>query len=271
MRELGLINENRLYAYYLSRIEEAAARHQRRIVGWDALPGGSPGNTAVVISENGLDGALVAAASGYDVVVSGKSLDFGRVQSMMEGTPGEPGMVGLEDVYRFEPAPTALAPSDRQRIIGMQAHVWTRVDIAAEQVGALTFPRAAALAEVAWSAPPQRSWTGFLDRMVIQMQRYATLGVGYSEDAFRVDTIVVGHEHTHGSDATGGREHARRVPDLFTSGSPSGPAPATSPSYGPLVHTWSPLEDICEGTESAPADPVRTDDRRRVVRRSLRR
>ena len=48
----------------------------------------------------------------------------------------------------------------------------------------MTFPRAAALAEVAWS-PAAAAWTSadFCARLPAQLARYRALGVPHSEDA----------------------------------------------------------------------------------------
>ena len=54
-----------------------------------------------------------------------------------------------------------------------------------EDVEALTFPRAAALAEVAWTAPNHLRWADFQPRMVAMLNRYSRMGVRYSDEAFR--------------------------------------------------------------------------------------
>ena len=41
----------------------------------------------------------------------------------------------------------------------------------------MAFPRAAALAEVGWSAPERRDWSSFLQRLPAEMDRYEALGL----------------------------------------------------------------------------------------------
>ena len=187
MRELGIINEQRLQRYFFERISALTQKHQRRVVGWDGvMAGGVPADT-VVMTARGIDGALGAAASGHEVVVSSAGeLSFNRPQSAAINervTAGE--ILSLSDVYRFDPAPAALSAQDRDRLVGVQANVWTRTDGNEEDVETMTYPRAAALAEVAWTPPAQLRWGDFQPRMVPMLERYSRMGVRFSDAAFR--------------------------------------------------------------------------------------
>jgi hexosaminidase len=53
-----------------------------------------------------------------------------------------------------------------------------------ERVEHQAFPRAAAIAEVAWSPAGSRDWRGFQARLAAQFARYATLGIDYADSAF---------------------------------------------------------------------------------------
>ncbi len=103
------------------------------------------------------------------------------------GKAGE--ILSLGDVYRFDPAPAALSAQDRSRLIGVQGNVWTSTDGNEEAVEQMTFPRAAALAEIGWTPSAQLRWPDFQPRMVAMMGRYSRLGVRYSDAAFRATGV----------------------------------------------------------------------------------
>ena len=194
MRQLGIANEQRLQRYFLERISAMLTQRNRRLVGWDgALSGGLAANS-VITTGKGIDGALVAAASGYDVIVSSYAgLNLDRRQA--SATPGQAvsdNLVSLEDIYAFDPIPDALSEQERGRMIGIQANIWTGANDTEEQVETMAFPRGAAVAEVAWSPPARGRWSSFLRRMAPQLSRYASLGVRYSDAAFRVMVIPRG-------------------------------------------------------------------------------
>ena len=59
----------------------------------------------------------------------------------------------------------------------MQANIWTEHIRTEQRVEYMTFPRAAALAEVGWSGAGRLDWNGFLARLPDQMSRYRMLGI----------------------------------------------------------------------------------------------
>jgi hexosaminidase len=54
----------------------------------------------------------------------------------------------------------------------------------------MTWPRAAALAEVAWSPASKIDWDSFEKRLATEFTRYRTLGIRYSDDVFAPPRVV---------------------------------------------------------------------------------
>ncbi|MBM0107227.1 family 20 glycosylhydrolase [Steroidobacter sp. S1-65] len=192
MRELGIVNEAGVQRYFFERIGQLTQKHGRRIVGWDSIFGGGvPDST--IMTAHGLDGALGAVASGHDVIVSSASLlSFDRPQAAPNQYAKAGDFLSLAEVYRFDPAPAALSAQDRSRLIGVHANVWTRTDGNEQEIESLTFPRAAALAEIGWTPPSEQRWADFQQRLVTMMGRYSRLGVRFSDAAFRAMAIKRG-------------------------------------------------------------------------------
>ena len=184
MRELGVSNEEGLQRYFVERIGKFLSAHHRRLIGWDEILEGASSRDqkiprdAMIMSWRGIDGALAAVAAGHDAVLSpSPTLYFDNRQSASDTQPGRGHVVSLEDVYRFDPMPASLAPDRRQHILGVQANIWTEHIRTEDRVEYMTFPRAAALAEVGWSAASGRDWAGFLARLPEQMKRYDLLAI----------------------------------------------------------------------------------------------
>jgi hexosaminidase len=51
----------------------------------------------------------------------------------------------------------------------------------------MTFPRAAALAEVAWSPKASLNYQWFKKRLAVQLKRYDAEAITYSKDEFKAD------------------------------------------------------------------------------------
>jgi hexosaminidase len=188
MRELGVTEPAKLQAYFTQRIARFIEKNGRKLVGWDEIlePGLPPG--AVVMSWRGIEGALDAAAKGYDTVLSAHpTLYFDNRQSAArDEPPGRGNVVTLEDVYRFEPMPEKLAPGQRRHVLGLQGNVWTEHIRTEARVAHMAFPRAAAVAELGWSQPQRREWRDFVRRLASQVPRYEALRMASADSAFAV-------------------------------------------------------------------------------------
>ena len=185
MRALGVPDEAALQGYFTARVGRYLAAHGRRLIGWDEiLEGGVPADAAVM-SWRGVAGAIAAAASGHDTVLSPAPTLY--LDNRQGGGPDEPPgrgtVIRLEDVYRFDPLPGPLA-RDAQHVLGVQANLWTEHIRTAADAEYMTWPRAAALAEVGWSAPARLDWDGFRMRLAAEFTRYRALGIHYSDDVF---------------------------------------------------------------------------------------
>jgi len=181
MRKLGVKDEQELQSYFVQRMEKFLNANGRKLIGWDEILEGGVAPNATVMSWRGVEGAVAAAQSGHDTVLSpAPQLYLDHWQFDDDPAPGRSNTLSLEDVYRFDPAPPSLGSEQRKHILGLQANIWTEFMRSGERVEYMAFPRAAALAEVAWSAPAKISWADFQQRLPVQLKRYDTLGIRYA-------------------------------------------------------------------------------------------
>jgi hexosaminidase len=188
MRELGLTEPKGLQGYFTQRIGRYLQSHGRRLVGWDEILEPGLADNAIVMSWRGVDGAMAATAKGYDSVLSPwPTLYFDNRQgSGGDEPPGRLRTISLEDVYRFDPLPDTMTAAQAQHLLGVQGNVWTEHIRTEPRVGWMTFPRAAAIAEMGWSQPEHRDWNDFLKRLPAQFARYDALGIPYADSVFAV-------------------------------------------------------------------------------------
>lgn len=185
MRELGVKSEEALQGYFTARLGKYLAAHGRRQIGWDEILEGGVPPDAAVMSWRGVEGAITAAAHGHDTVLSPAPalyLDF-RQGSGPEEPPGRGAVISLESVYRFDPLPGPLV-HQQSRVLGVQANLWTEHVRTEEDAAYMTWPRAAALAEVGWSPASRLDWESFEARLPAEFIRFRTLGIRFSEDVF---------------------------------------------------------------------------------------
>src|SRR6185295_2609627 len=87
----------------------------------------------------------------------------------------------LKQVYEFNPIPPSMTPDERKHLLGVQANLWAEFMRSDARIEYQAFPRVAAFAEVAWSAPNRIDWKSFSDRMPAQLARYDALGIRYAK------------------------------------------------------------------------------------------
>ena len=169
IKDLGLKDEEGLQSYFIKRIEKFVESKGREIIGWDEILEGGLAPGATVQSWRGVDGAIQAARSKHNTIVSpGDYAYFDR-------TPDD---LSIDTVYSFDPVPAGLTPDESKYVLGTEANMWTE-HAPQETVDSKLFPRMLALSEVAWTQPAKKSYRDFHDRLGLQYDRLAYLGVDY--------------------------------------------------------------------------------------------
>lgn len=176
MEREGLKTPAELQAYAVHRIGRFLEAHGRRLVGWDEILDGSIPADAVVMSWRGEEGGRRAAAAGHDVVMTPGSYCYfdGYQDNPMTQPQAFTGYLPLSKVYSYDPAPEQMA--GRDRVLGVQANLWTEYIPTPEQAEYMLYPRAFALAEVAWSPQKSRDYDGFRTRALIYTERAREAG-----------------------------------------------------------------------------------------------
>jgi hexosaminidase len=187
-RALGIQNSAALQTYFTRRMDDYLRMHGRRMIGWDEILTPGLAGDAVVMSWHGVSGARAAARAGNDTILSPQpTLYFDRRQSTLASEPpGRLELATLEDVYRFDPQDPTLTAAQRRHVLGLQANIWTEHIRTGPRVEWMTLPRAAALAEAAWSE--QHDWPDFLQRLVPMFQRYRAADLNYADSVFGIES-----------------------------------------------------------------------------------
>jgi hexosaminidase len=185
-RQLGIHDAGALQAYFTQRMGRFVQLHGRRIVGWDEILQPGLEKDAVVMSWHGVAGAHAAALAGHDAILTPWPTLYldNRQSTLASEPPGRLKVISLEDVYRFEPRDPTLSAAQQDHVRGIQANLWTEHMRTEARVEWMALPRAAALAEVAWSPSDRRRWPDFLERLVPMFARYRAFGLNCADSVF---------------------------------------------------------------------------------------
>ncbi|NBA77763.1 family 20 glycosylhydrolase [Emticicia sp. ODNR4P] len=200
MQENHLKDEHELQSYFIQKMEKYLNAKGKNLIGWDEILEGGLSPKATVMSWQGEAGGIAAAQQHHDVVMCPEShyyLDY--YQSLQTSEPiATAGFTSLEKVYRYEPVPAVLNPTEQTYIKGIQGNTWSEYLVSEAQAEYMLFPRALAIAETAWSPKALKDYTDFLKRLRLQekvlQQRKVHYFKRYEEIQARFQTNTNGSE-----------------------------------------------------------------------------
>lgn len=187
MRTLALKDEHELQSYFIQRIEKHLNSRGRAIIGWDEILEGGLAPNATVMSWRGEEGGLEAARQKHAVIMTPEShLYFDYYQSLHNDEPVAAGnYTPLGKVYNYQPAaslPDSLLPYAK----GVEGQAWSEYYTSERQATYMIFPRALALAELAWTPAALRNYEQFMKRLGWQMKLLSRLKVRYYNPSRKV-------------------------------------------------------------------------------------
>lgn len=180
MKKEGLKDVDELQSYLIHRIERFLNSKGRSLLGWDEILDGGLAPNATVMSWRGEAGGIRAVKAGHRAVMTpGEYCYFDGYQDAPFSQPEAiGGYLPLSKVYEYNPVPDSLTASERSLIEGVQANVWAEYIVTDEHFEYMLYPRAFALAEVAWIQPDQKSWESFRTRVLDLIPKMKENGYG---------------------------------------------------------------------------------------------
>ncbi|ATL47635.1 beta-N-acetylhexosaminidase [Chitinophaga caeni] len=168
IKDLHLKNEHDLQSYFITRMEKYLNSKGRQIIGWDEILEGGLAPNATVMSWRGEQGGIEAAKQKHDVIMTPNQylyLDYYQGDPATEPYLNIGGNLPLSKVYNYEPLPAELTAEEKKYIKGVQANVWTEYIPNGTVADYMTYPRALAVAEIAWSPAAKKDYGEFLKKL----------------------------------------------------------------------------------------------------------
>lgn len=175
-----------LQSYFIKRVEKIVESKGKRLVGWDEILDGGLAPNATVMSWRGTAGGEAAARQGHQVILSPSPqyyLDLYQGDPILESNTYA--LARLREVYLFEPVPPSIPP---KLVLGIQGNLWSESIPNFRQAQYMTWPRALAVSESAWTPNTQKNWSDFFARAEAQMRRLAIAGINCARSVY--DPIV---------------------------------------------------------------------------------
>lgn len=170
IRKEKLKNAEELQSHFIRRMEKFLLTKNKKMIGWDeVLEGGVDSTTNIMYWRGWVPDAPIKAARNHnDIIMSPTShCYFDYV----------PDNTTLEKMYGFNPIPKDLTGKDANRIVGVQANIWTEWIPTVARLDYMTMPRMLALSEVGWAK--STSYDEFNARLSAHYHRMDELKINY--------------------------------------------------------------------------------------------
>lgn len=195
IKELGLGDkdgfkaEHYLQSYVMTRMTEFLEKRGKKIIGWDEILEGELAENAIVMSWRGTEGGIKAAQRGHDAIMTPNSffyLDYYQTEDKDNEPLAIGGYLPVEKCYSYEPCTDEMTPEQQKHILGVQANLWTEYIATNGHLEYMLLPRMAALSEVQWCRPENKSWKRFLNSTDELCAIYDVAGYNYGKHIFNV-------------------------------------------------------------------------------------
>ncbi|MFA7116275.1 MAG: beta-N-acetylhexosaminidase [Bacteroidales bacterium] len=175
IKELGIKDkpgysaENQLQGYVVKRVEKMLAKYGKKIIGWDEILDANVEKSATIMSWRGESGGIKAAKAGYDVIMTPNS--GGLYMDYYQGDPkvepvGIGGYFPLWKTYSYNPMSESLQKQGiKSHILGIQANVWSEYMYSDKIMEYRIYPRAIAVAEIAWANKSNQNFKDFCRKL----------------------------------------------------------------------------------------------------------
>jgi hexosaminidase len=165
------------YAEFIALLQRTVTEHGKQMIGWEEIA--TTRLAAGAIVQHWLHPATAAAApADARFVMSPAAHTYLDMRHTPECPVGRrwAGFIDVDKAYDWDPA-TLIESIGDERILGVEAPLWTEKVRTFDEVDYLCFPRLACLAEVGWTAQIRREWTSFAPRLATHADRLADAGV----------------------------------------------------------------------------------------------
>ncbi len=156
-------------AYFFTRMDKILAKHNRKMIAWQEVR--KENNTlrddTLIMAWRGDGAGVKAAMERHQVIMApAQYLYFDQQYIKKADEPGHTwaGPTDTRELYSYRPASALHDPQKLQYIRGVHACLWSERLFSEELADYMTWPRALALSEIAWSTDKARQWSEFKAR-----------------------------------------------------------------------------------------------------------
>ena len=173
------VTEKEDYRYFVSRVEKIVQKHGKQMIGWDEIATADVDSTSIAQFWASKENAEEANAKGMKVLLSPANKTY---LDMQYDTLSEYGLhwaayIPVDTAYIWTPETYSGIPRDR--ILGIEAPLWSETISNIDELEYLAFPRMIGYSELSWTTENNRDWEKFKVRLANQAPFLDRMDVKY--------------------------------------------------------------------------------------------
>lgn len=168
------------YIPFIEKAQEIVTKYGKKTLGWDEVAHAKLLPTSVAQYWAKAENAIMAIEQGSKVLISPAVKAYLDMQYDSTTHLGLhwAAYIELDEAYNWDPTELE-AEIKREHILGVEAPLWTETITTMSDIEYMTFPRLAAIAEIAWSPKTARNWEDFSRRIAWHGQRWEAQGKNF--------------------------------------------------------------------------------------------
>lgn len=186
MRKKNMKDLKEVENYFFKRMADSLFRFNNKIAAWDEVADSDlpPEKTIVFFwRQDKLEQLKTSLDKGFSVVLSPRLpmyLDYAQDSMQVHGVPWKRfGVNSYDKIYNFSKNDLDVVYPKNNKVLGVQANLWTERIASENRLDYMLFPRIAALAEAAWTFEKNKDIDGFNIRLKEHLILYKTDNLYY--------------------------------------------------------------------------------------------
>jgi hexosaminidase len=170
------------YIPFIERVQDIVASHGKQVLGWDDIAISNLKPNTVAQHWSNVKNANMAVEKGAKILMSPAVKAYIDMQYDSTTKLGLhwAAYIEVDSAYMWDPA-TFTPGIGREDIIGVEAALWTETITNLEEMEYMVFPRLPGHAEIGWTAPSQRNWEEYRERLADHGARFRAMGIDFYE------------------------------------------------------------------------------------------
>ena len=168
------------YLIFVEKVEKIVQKHGKRAIGWNEIAQADIDSTTIGQLWNEPESALKAGKKGSQIIISPAKkayLDM-KYDSISKYGLSWAGLIPVDVAYNWNPE-TYVEGLPKEKILGIEAPLWSETISTIEELEYLAFPRAIGYAELGWSDSEHCNWEDYKKRLAAQTAYLNRMNVNF--------------------------------------------------------------------------------------------